>query len=72
MVFTPNPCILLCWVTGRLISLFGGLRWFGEGGNIGLAEPLNDGVVGLFALGLSVLNEAIDNRRSHPVDGRRV
>jgi hypothetical protein len=38
----------------------------------GLVDPLNEGVAGLLAVGVSAGKEAIDNRRSQPVDGRRV
>lgn len=71
MVFIPNACILACCEAGRLTNLFGNLRWLGECGNIGLSEPLNEGVVGLLVVGLSLWYDTLDNRRSHPVDGRR-
>ena len=37
----------------------------------GLVDPLNEGVAGLLAVGVSTWKEAIDSRRSQPVEGRR-
>jgi hypothetical protein len=71
MVCDPRGCVFVCCDAGRLINLFGALRRLGGRGNIGLADPLNDGVTGLLAVGLSVWKEAMDKRRSQLVDGRR-
>lgn len=39
---------------------------------IGLSEPLNDGVTGLFVEeGLSLWKDTMESRRSQPVEGRR-
>lgn len=70
-VLTERVRVLECWEDARLTSLLGDRRWLDGRERIGLAEPLNDGVIGLLAEGLSLWKDTIDNRRSQPVDGRR-